>query len=62
MPVYEYRCDVCGVAWCDARPVEERNDPDPCPRQPCPGQSKLQISTGTTFVLKGTGWARDGYK
>lgn len=55
---YEYRCRTCLHEWeVEARP----QDP---PMILCPecGEPTAQRLIGqTTFVLKGRGWAKDGY-
>ena len=56
MPIYEFECKECHI-------VVERlvlGDPPPpkCPK--CLAKMKKRVSLGT-FVLKGDGWAKDGY-
>jgi putative FmdB family regulatory protein len=56
MPIYEYRCDKCGV-------VEVMQGIKEKPLKKCPNcKSKVerQISS-TSFVLKGTGWYATDY-
>lgn len=59
MPTYEYLCKSCGNEW-----EEERKIKDP-PQDTCPKckkkTAKRLISRGTGFMLKGSGWFRDGY-
>jgi putative FmdB family regulatory protein len=52
MPIYEYRCDLCGKEF---EEWQKFSDPvvDKCPT--CGGKSRRLISQ-CTFVLKGTGW------
>lgn len=61
MPLYEYRCKVCGTKlevlqkMADAPPV--------CEDETCTHYHKTmdkQISA-SNFELKGGGWAKDGY-
>lgn len=57
MPIYEYRCNVCGheferVQKFSDRPIEE------C--QVCKGEVTKLISQ-STFHLKGTGWYATDY-
>jgi putative FmdB family regulatory protein len=57
MPTYEYECD-CGNAW-----EEDQRISDP-PTELCPkcGQKHARRVIGKpTFILKGEGWASDGY-
>jgi len=64
MPLYEYKCDKCGVTF-EKRQKVGASAP-PCPtidegsEQPCSGEVSKQI-TNSTFVLKGGGWYKDGY-
>jgi putative FmdB family regulatory protein len=71
MPTYTYKCPIHGEFE-----VEQRiSDPklQTCPRImgdrltlgrsfPCGSPVERLISPGTSFVLKGQGWAKDGYK
>lgn len=71
MPVYEYECDRCG-----SFEVEQKITAEPltaCPHTmreavrggfvaaPCDGNVRRLIASSTNFVLKGTGWFKDGY-
>jgi putative FmdB family regulatory protein len=51
MPIYEYKCDKCGVFEVTQRITEN-------PLKKCPTcQSKVErIISATSFVLKGSGW------
>lgn len=58
MPIYEYECDECGR-------FEELQKASDTPLEKCPkcgGKAKRVMSTGTSFILKGGGWAFDGYQ
>jgi putative FmdB family regulatory protein len=60
MITYEYKCDECGHEW-----EEQQKITDPvtkvCPE--CKKESAQRlISRGNGFILKGGGWAREGYK
>ena len=59
MPIYEYECGGCGHLW------EEEQKMNDLPISKCPkckkNKSKRLISD-TSFVLKGGGWAKEGYK
>ncbi len=65
MPLYEYKCEKCGVhieklqgindeplKVCDKK-IEPKN-------KSCGGELKKMISQ-TSFQLKGGGWYKDGY-
>lgn len=57
---YEYICTACGHEWEAEQPITAK------PLKRCPKCRKLkakrQISGGTGHVLKGEGWAKDGYR
>jgi putative FmdB family regulatory protein len=51
MPIYEYKCNKCGVFE-----VMQKITEAPLKKCPtCKGKAERQISS-TSFVLKGTGW------
>jgi len=62
MPTYEFKCEKCGSEFEQHQSVNA-----PCP--PCPDGSDDQLCMGeterlisrTSFQLKGSGWASDGY-
>jgi putative FmdB family regulatory protein len=64
MPTYEYECERCKKTF----EVDQKiSDPPlkecalPAPNgQPCGGEVKRLIGS-TSFVLKGSGWFKDGY-
>ena len=56
MPIYEYRCDVCGHEF--EKIVRVSQDSPPCPRCEAATQKKISLSA---FHLKGGGWYADGY-
>lgn len=77
MPTYERKCRDCSYEWEQDETMEGRfkdssdviggyqHDPecpldmaDVCPM--CGGYASRQIGR-TSFVLKGSGWAKDGY-
>ena len=73
MPIYEYKCDVCGHEFEEMLHFSERDVPlnTPCPNRifdrnqepqcfDCDGKVHLKMSLGS-FHLKGDGWAKDGY-
>ena len=58
MPVYEYECRNCG----DRREVEQRITAEPLSECTECGKFALQrLISGSSFVLRGTGWAADNY-
>lgn len=66
MPIYKYRClnkkckNEYEVFFTSQSAVLKEEPEEKCPK--C--ESKLkekQISTGTSFILKGKGWYKDGY-
>ena len=56
MPIYEYKCDKCGVFEVTQRITEG-------PLKKCPTcKSKVErIISSTSFVLKGSGWYATDY-
>lgn len=64
MPLHDYKCQKCEKEFevfyktQSERELEEPNEP--CPQ--CGSLEKeKQISKGTDFILKGSGWAKDRY-
>jgi len=64
-PIYEYRCNVCGKKFTKLlkMPLNEQEEQGQkymrCPE--CEGVG-VKIPSINSFILKGTGWAKDGYK
>jgi len=59
VPIYVYHC-ACGVTFDARRRMADRNTPVPCPV--CSEQAdRTKVNPETTFVLRGRGWAADGY-
>lgn len=57
MPTYEYGCD-CGHSW----EQEQRIVDEPERRCPKCGEDRAKrLIASPSFVLKGGGWASDGY-
>lgn len=56
MPLYNYQCRMC-----KAEVEVLQKDEDPAPM--CPNCMDFMVRTigNTNFVLKGSGWGRDGY-
>src|SRR3954469_7864922 len=59
MPTYEYVCSSCGNEWEFEQSIKDAALTE-CPR--ChQATAKRQISRGTGFILKGSGWYSDLY-
>ena len=59
MPTYEYACEACGNEWEFEQSIRE-DAIKKCPK--CgKDRAKRQISRGTGFILKGSGWYSDLY-
>ena len=63
MPVYAYRCDQCKKYVELFQRVSEKKAPV-CDDQNCKnyGTEMESVIGSTSFILKGSGWAKDGYK
>ena len=59
MPIYDYHCQACEDDFCEQRPMSEYDQTSPCPK--CQQEATRVVSGGGTFILKGFGWAADGY-
>jgi putative FmdB family regulatory protein len=59
MPTYEYTCKSCSHAWEQDQKIKDEPLKD-CPKCGKP-EAKRLISSGTSFQLRGSGWAVDGY-
>ena len=57
MPLYEYKCDKCGLKTTLLRKLSQRDNPVVCE---C-GGSATKILSASSFHLKGGGWASTGY-
>lgn len=58
MPIYEYKCESCGH---EMEAIQKFSDE---PLTECPECKKPDLKkqiSGGAFILKGTGWYRDGY-
>ena len=66
MPIYEYKCQICGFSFEIIQKVDEK--PPKCDNvvvsgsleKICNGKCEKLISKGS-FSLKGGGWYKDGY-
>jgi putative FmdB family regulatory protein len=64
MPTYLYECPIHGEFEHQHSMTETL---EICPKcqaenQPNPSKVKRLIASGTSFVLQGSGWAKDSYK
>lgn len=59
MPIYEYRCEVCGANEEKIQPLSAATEHD-CSACNAPTAMKRQISR-TAFTLAGGGWYATGY-
>ena len=59
MPIYEYKCDDCGISKEKLQSHSERTDDIECDK--CDGTAKRLAVNKTSFTLKGGGWYKDGY-
>lgn len=61
MPIYEYRCEACGKE--EERLQKIGDDAPQCNDARCArhGQPMIKKVSRTSFELKGSGWAKDGY-
>jgi putative FmdB family regulatory protein len=64
MPIYDRQCESCGNVWETEEPMNDPAIDHPsrptCPK--CGSKASARIITGRrNFVLKGKGWAKDGY-
>lgn len=59
MPSYLYKCKSCDTHISLIQKMADRKVPDSCKN--CGGTDMSQVITAPMFVLKGRGWANDGY-
>ena len=59
MPTYSYECPACHTKASRLRKVAAREDPVHCPA--CAKQMTRNLAA-PPFVLRGSGWASDGYQ
>jgi putative FmdB family regulatory protein len=57
--IYTYKCEKCEREFDETQSV---TDLPLTQCEKCSGQVSRIISSPPTFVLKGSGWAKDGYK
>ena len=58
MPIYEYDCKACGEV---RERLQKSTDPAPLCPNGC-GERMAKKVSASGFILKGSGWERDGYK
>ncbi len=59
MPTYDYECKECHHEWCEDQAMSDAAV-TVCPK--CSQEkAKRLISGSTSFILNGSGWAKDGY-
>jgi putative FmdB family regulatory protein len=56
MPLYDFKCEKCEYEVEKQIKLDDKA-PD-CPK--C-GRSMTKLMSATSFILKGSGWERDGY-
>ena len=63
MPIYEFKCSACGAV---AEVLQRMDAPAPicreCSQEATGGTRMVKQVSRSSFVLKGGGWASDGYK
>jgi putative FmdB family regulatory protein len=60
MPVYQYKCNGCSFTFELMVKVGERDDACVAPCSRC-DSTVVRVPIPCAFVLKGEGWAKDGY-
>lgn len=64
MPIHEYVCKKCknqfDIFYTSQSAVEREEKDEKCPK--CSSTKKKRLIKNTSFVLKGSGWAKDRYK
>jgi len=63
MPIYEYRCTVCGKVFDKWQSFQD--PPPPCPEDHPHTEDgepeTVRLLSRGAFILKGGGWYKDGY-
>jgi putative FmdB family regulatory protein len=59
MPIYKFRCSNCAHVVETIQRMSERKAPAECSE--CGNEEFYQVISAPMFVLKGPGWASDGY-
>ncbi len=58
MPIYEYACDACDHSF---EMIQRIDSPPPAECPECGDTHVRKLVSCTSFVLKGSGWYKDGY-
>jgi len=61
MPIYSFRCTLCGFVDDFIVPTEKRDKKFPCDQEGCTGVMTRELDA-PSFHLKGGGWFKDGYE
>lgn len=61
MPTYEYSCPKCGFETELVRSISDESPGPLCCQDNCNGETMVRVLSASSFVLKGSGWAKDGY-
>jgi putative FmdB family regulatory protein len=59
MPIYDYGCEDCGEYFSEQKKMAQSEEKAAC--EGCGAPAPRIVSQGATFVLKGSGWADEGY-
>ena len=60
MPLYSYRCSLCGNVDDIIIDTKKRDNKFPCEQEGCTGIMIRELDA-PSFHLKGGGWFKDGY-
>ena len=60
MPLYSYRCNLCGFNDDVLIDTKKRDNKFPCEQEGCTGIMIRELDA-PSFHLKGGGWYKDGY-
>ena len=60
-PIYEYKCNKCGKIFEKLMPMQDDKADNKYMRCPCCQDIGVKIPSINHFILKGTGWSKDGY-
>lgn len=60
MPLYSYRCSLCGFVDDVLIDTKKRDKKFPCEQERCTGIMIRELDA-PSFHLKGGGWFKDGY-
>lgn len=61
MPLFEYRCPKCNTEFERLVKHCDRDAPQPCSNEDCDETQTKKLVSRSSFMLKGGGWADDGY-